>query len=146
MLLLLYTLLPLSQNPITIPQAPPTICIKLATLSLMKKMEYTSLPIYISATRISVIGIEPLFAPESEESMIRKNTTPLAPIRIQGYLMRIKKKVSEDSCRRIYLSASRKELLFCLRMDRITEVNEHKKSDAEASTRRLPASNVSADI
>lgn len=48
------------------------------------------------ATRIRVIGICPLFAPDNEESIISMNTIPLAPSRIlEGKKIKCKSPVTK---------------------------------------------------
>ena len=66
-------------KPKAVPQIPPTMCIKLATLSCIKRILYTCWLKYSTPTKIKVIGIPPFLLPAKLESMMSMNTIPDAP-------------------------------------------------------------------
>ena len=66
-------------KPKAVPQIPPTMCIKLATLSCIKRILYTCWLKYSTPTKMKVIGIPPFLLPAKLESMMSMNTIPDAP-------------------------------------------------------------------
>ena len=55
------------------------MCIKLATLSCIKRILYTCWLKYSTPTKMKVIGIPPFLLPAKLESMMSMNTIPDAP-------------------------------------------------------------------